>query len=214
MMRLGVLVSGRGSNLGAILDAIAGGRLTCVPALVVSNRADARGLDLARAGGVATAVIEHRRYADREAFDAAVVSALEDAGVELVALAGFDRLVTRVLLRAFPDRVYNIHPALLPAFKGLHAQRQALDYGARVTGATVHLVDEHMDHGPIVLQGAVPVAPDDTEATLAARILAVEHAIYPAALQLCAMGRVHVVGRRVVVDGPLPPLPPAMLWLP
>jgi phosphoribosylglycinamide formyltransferase-1 len=110
--------------------------------------------------------------------------------------------------------VFNIHPALLPAFTGLHAQRQALEYGARITGATVHLVDEHMDHGPIVLQGAVPIAPDDTEEILSARILAVEHRIYPLALQLAATRRLQIVGRRVVVEGPLPPLPPPMLWLP
>jgi len=211
-MRLGVLVSGRGSNLEAILGAITAGRLQCEAVLVVSNRADARALDIARAHGAATAVIDHRRHAERTAFDAEVVDALRAAGVELVALAGFDRLLTPVLIEAFPERIYNVHPALLPAFKGLHAQRQALEYGARITGATVHLVDQHMDHGPIVLQAAVPIAPDDSEATLAARILAVEHAIFPAALQLCVEGRVRVVGRRVILDGVLPPLPPPMLW--
>jgi phosphoribosylglycinamide formyltransferase-1 len=213
-MRLGVLVSGRGSNLEAILQAIAAGSLRCEPALVISNRGDARALDIARDHGAPTAVIDHRRHAERAAFDAEVVAALRDRGVELLALAGFDRLLTPVLLDAFPERVYNVHPALLPAFKGLHAQRQALEYGARITGATVHLVDQHVDHGPIVLQGAVPIAPDDTEATLAARILSVEHAIFPAALQLCAEGRVRVVGRRVILDGALPPLPAPMLWLP
>ena len=211
-MRLGVLVSGRGSNLEAILGAITAGRLQGEAVLVVSNRADARALDIARAHGAATAVIDHRRYAERRAFDAEVVEALRSAGVELVALAGFDRLLTPVLIEAFPERIYNVHPALLPAFKGLHAQRQALEYGARITGATVHLVDQHMDHGPIVLQAAVPIAPDDSEATLAARILAVEHAIFPAALQLCVEGRVRVVGRRVILDGVPPPLPPPMLW--
>jgi phosphoribosylglycinamide formyltransferase-1 len=213
-MRLGVLVSGRGSNLEAILRCITAGTLRCEPALVLSNRADARALDIARAHGAPTAVIDHRRYAERAAFDAEVVTALRDRGVQLLALAGFDRVLTPVLLDAFPERVYNVHPALLPAFKGLHAQRQALEYGARITGATVHLVDQHVDHGPIVLQGAVPIAADDTEATLAARILSVEHAIFPAALQLCAEGRVRVVGRRVILDGALPPLPAPMLWLP
>jgi phosphoribosylglycinamide formyltransferase 1 len=213
-MRLGVLVSGRGSNLEAILHATTTGTLRCEPAVVLSNRADARALDIARAHGVPTAVIDHRRHADRAAFDGEVVAALRERGVELVALAGFDRLLTPVLLEGFPERVYNVHPALLPAFKGLHAQRQALEYGARITGATVHLVDQQVDHGPIVLQGAVPIAPDDTEATLAARVLAVEHAIFPAALQLCAEGRVRVVGRRVILDGTLPPLPAPMLWLP
>lgn len=213
-MRLGVLVSGRGSNLEAILRAIAAGRLACEVALVVSNRPGAAGLEIARAHGAPTLLLDHRQHGSRERFDAALLAALRQAGVELIALAGFDRLVTRVLLEAFPERVYNVHPALLPAFKGLHAQRQALDYGARITGATVHFVDEHMDHGPIVLQGAVAISPDDTEATLAARVLAVEHAIFPAALQLCAEGRVRIVGRRVCVDGPLPPLPAPMLWLP
>ena len=213
-MRLGVLVSGRGSNLEAILRAIAARRLACEPALVVCNRADAGALEIARAHRAPTAVIDHRRHGGRDAFDAALVDALRTAGVELVALAGFDRLLTPAFLEAFPGRVYNVHPALLPAFKGLHAQRQALDYGARITGATVHLVDQHMDHGPIVLQGAVPIAPDDTEETLGARVLAVEHAIFPAALQLCVEGRVRVVGRRVVLDGPLPALPPPLLWLP
>jgi phosphoribosylglycinamide formyltransferase-1 len=124
--------------------------------------------------------------------------------VELVVLAGFDRLVTRVLLDAFPHRVINIHPALLPAFKGLHAQREALDYGVKVAGATVHLVDEETDHGPIIVQGAVPVRPDDTEETLRDRILAVEHEIYPRAIQLFAEGRIEVRGRRVVVHGDPP----------
>src|SRR5262245_27463440 len=140
-MRLGVLVSGRGSNLEAILRAITTRTLRCEPALVLSNRADARALDIARAHGVPTAVIDHRRHAERAAFDGEVVAALRERGVELLALAGFDRLLTPVLLEAFPERVYNVHPALLPAFKGLHAQRQALEYGARITGATVHLVD-------------------------------------------------------------------------
>jgi phosphoribosylglycinamide formyltransferase-1 len=213
-MRLGLLVSGRGSNLEAILRAIADGHLACEAAVVVSNRPGASGLAIARSHGAPTATLDHHQHASREDFDAAVVATLRTAGVELVALAGFDRLVTGVLLGAFPGRVFNIHPALLPAFKGLHAQRQALDYGARITGATVHLVDEHMDHGPIVLQGAVPIAPDDTEEVLSARILAVEHRIYPMALQLAATRRLRIVGRRVVVEGALPPLPPPMLWLP
>jgi phosphoribosylglycinamide formyltransferase-1 len=213
-MRLGVLVSGRGSNLEALLRAIAARHLACEPALVVSNRADAGALEIAHTHRAPVTVIDHRRHAGREAFDTALADALRAAGVELVALAGFDRLLTPAFLEAFPERVYNIHPALLPAFKGLHAQRQALEYGARITGATVHLVDQHMDHGPIVLQGAVPIAPDDTEATLSARVLAIEHMIFPAALQLCVEGRVRVVGRRVVLEGPFPPLPPPLLWLP
>jgi phosphoribosylglycinamide formyltransferase-1 len=214
VLRLGVLVSGRGSNLEASLRAIADGRLACEVAVVVSNRAGALGLEIARIHGVPTVLLDHRAYASRDQFDTALVGALTRAGVELVALAGFDRLLTGVLLQVFPERVYNVHPALLPAFKGLHAQRQALDYGARISGATVHLVDEHMDHGPIVLQAAVAIALNDTEDTLAARILAVEHAIFPAALQLCAAGRVRIEGRRAIVAGPLPPLPAPMVWLP
>jgi phosphoribosylglycinamide formyltransferase-1 len=143
-------------------------------------------------------VVRHSEHPSREAFDARVVEVLREASVSVVALAGFDRLVSRVLLDAFPGRVVNIHPALLPAFPGLHAQRQALDYGARITGATVHFVDEQMDHGPIIAQSSVPVRDDDDEASLSARILAEEHRLYPAALQLLATGGVRVAGRRVI----------------
>jgi phosphoribosylglycinamide formyltransferase-1 len=201
----GVLISGSGTNLQAILDRIADGSLACRVALVVSNRPDAAGLARAARAGVPTCVIPHRGFPSREAFDTALVDALRAAGVELVVLAGFDRLITRVLLQAFPQRVMNIHPALLPSFKGLHAQRQALEYGVRVTGATVHFVDEATDHGPIILQGAVAVASDDTEETLTARILTVEHVIYPQAIQLFAEGRLAVEGRHVRIRGPLPP---------
>ena len=208
MLAVGVLISGSGTNLQAILDRIADGRLACHLRLVISNRADAAGLARAAAAGVPTQVIDHRAFARREDFDQALVDAFRDAGVELVVLAGFDRLVTRVLLTAFPRRIMNIHPALLPAFKGLHAQRQALDYGVKVTGATVHFVDEETDHGPIIIQGAVAVAPDDTEESLRDRVLTVEHEIYPAAIQLFAEGRLEVRGRRVIVRGPEPPLAP------
>jgi len=193
----GVLISGAGTNLQAILDRIADGTLDCRTALVISNRDQAAGLERARRAGVPTRVIDHRAFAGRETFDAALVEALRAAGVELVVLAGFDRLVTRVLLAAFPGRVINIHPALLPAFPGLHAQRQALEHGARITGATVHFVDEQTDHGPIILQGAVVVRPDDSEESLTRRILEVEHVIYPAAIQLIAEGRLLVDGRHV-----------------
>src|SRR5262249_39811868 len=162
----------------AILDHAADGTLGAQVGLAISNRAGARGLERAAAAGVPTTVVDHRSFARREAFDARLVELLRAAGVELVVLAGFDRLVTPVLLGAFPQRVINIHPALLPAFKGLHAQRQATDYGARVTGATVHFVDEDVDHGPIILQGAVAIDPDDDPETVAARVLEVEHRIY------------------------------------
>ena len=201
---VGVLVSGSGTNLQAIIDHVAAGRLDCRVGVVLSNRAGVRALERATAAGIPTRVVDHRAYAERERFDAAVADVLREAGVELVVLAGFDRLVSRVLLGAFPDRVINIHPALLPAFKGLHAQRDALAYGVKLAGATVHLVDEQTDHGPIIVQGAVGVRPDDTEETLRERILAVEHEIYPAAIQLFAEGRIEVDGRRVRVRGDRP----------
>ena len=204
MLTVGVLISGEGTNLQAILDRVADGSLDCRVAVVISNRPDAAGLQRATRAAIPTRVIDHRTFATREAFDAALVDALRTAGVELVVLAGFDRLVTRVLLDAFPNHILNIHPALLPAFRGLHAQRQALAYGVRIAGATVHFVDEAEDHGPIVLQGAILVEPDDTEETLAQRILDVEHTIYPAAIQLFAQGRLVVEGRRVRIRGERP----------
>jgi phosphoribosylglycinamide formyltransferase-1 len=200
----GVLVSGAGTNLQAIIARIAAGRLDCTIPLVVSNRPTAGGLLHAERAGIPTRVIEHGAFRQREDFDRAVVAALREAGVELVVLAGFDRLISPVFLDAFPLRIMNIHPALLPSFKGLHAQRQAVEYGVKIAGATVHFVDEHTDHGPIIAQGAVPVGPDDTEETLRERILAVEHEIYPAAIQLFAEGRLVVEGRRVRVRGASP----------
>lgn len=213
MVAAGALISGTGTNLQAFIDRIAAGRLDCSLRLVISNRPDAPGLARAARAGIPTRVIDHRGFADRRAFDAALVDALREAGVELVLLAGFDRLITPVLLGAYPRRVMNVHPALLPAFKGLHAQRQALEYGVKLAGATVHFVDEETDHGPIIIQGVVPVEPDDTEDTLRARILAVEHEIYPAAVQLYAEGRLRVDGRRVRVEGPRPEVgPPFVRW--
>jgi phosphoribosylglycinamide formyltransferase-1 len=197
-MQLGILVSGRGSNLDAILTAVAERRLSATVALVVSNRPGAAGLARAEARGVPTAVLEHGRFADRATYDAALVELLRGRGVDTVALAGFDRLVTGGFLAAFPGRVVNVHPALLPAFPGLHAQRQALEHGARFSGVTVHFVDEQMDHGPIIAQAVVPVLDDDTEETLAARILAEEHRLYPLALQRLATGALRLRGRRVV----------------
>jgi phosphoribosylglycinamide formyltransferase-1 len=208
----GVLISGAGTNLQALIDRIAAGRLDCSIRVVVSNRAGAPGLARAEAARIPTRVVDHHA-GGREAFERALVAILEEAGVELVLLAGFDRLLTRVLLGAFPMRVMNIHPALLPAFKGLHAQRQALEYGVKVAGATVHFVDEETDHGPIIVQGVVGVRPDDTAEDLQARILAVEHEIYPLAVQLYAERRLEVVGRRVLVRGPRPAAaPPLIQW--
>ena len=211
MVAAGVLVSGSGTNLQALIDRVAAGRLDCAIRLVVSNRAGVQALGRAEGAGIPTRVIEHKRFAARAEFEAAIVQALREAGVELVLLAGFDRLIGRTLLGAFPMRVMNIHPALLPAFPGLHAQRQALEHGVKLAGATVHFVDEETDHGPIIVQGAVPVLPDDTEETLRARILEVEHEIYPLAVQLFAEGRLAVEGRLVRVLGPRPPLPPPLL---
>jgi phosphoribosylglycinamide formyltransferase-1 len=211
VLSLGVMISGSGTNLQAIIDRIADGSLAARIALVISNRAGVRGLARAEAAGIPSRVVDHRAFPSRDAFDAALVDALRGAGIELVVLAGFDRVVTRTLLGAFPQRVINIHPALLPAFKGLHAQRQAVDYGVRIAGATVHFVDEETDHGPIILQGAVAIDPDDDEAAATARILEVEHRLYPAAIQLIADGRVEVTGRRVRIRGHAPPLPPPLI---
>jgi len=209
----GALISGAGTNLQAIIDRIAAGRLDCDLRVVVSNRPGVAGLARAARAGIPTRVIEHRAFPDRPSFDRAVVDALREAGVELVVLAGFDRLVTPVLIEAFPLRIMNIHPALLPSFKGLHAQRQARDYGVKIAGATVHFVDEHVDHGPIIVQGAVAVGATDDEETVRERILAVEHELYPLAIQLYAEGRLAVDGRRVVVRGGPPPAPvPLIAW--
>jgi len=192
VITLGVLVSGTGTNLQAILDAIASRKLDARVGVVVSNVPGAKALQRAQEAGVKTAVVDHRQYSDRRAFDAAVVEALRAHGVELVVLAGFMRLVTDVLLHAYPMRIVNVHPALLPAFPGLHAQRQAIDYGVRVSGVTVHLVDAGTDSGPIVAQAAVPVHEGDDEESLRKRILQEEHALLPRVLQWFAEGRVAV----------------------
>jgi phosphoribosylglycinamide formyltransferase-1 len=201
--RLGVLVSGRGSNLQAIIDAIASGRLDASLGLVVSNRADAQGLERARMAGVDTVVVSHRAFARRDDFDARIVEELQGRGVGLVCLAGFMRLLGPVFLRAFPDAILNIHPSLLPAFPGLDAQRQALEHGVKVSGATVHLVTGDLDAGPIVIQAAVPVYEGDTVETLSGRILAEEHRIYPEAIRIVLDGQWRIEGRRFV-GGRLP----------
>jgi phosphoribosylglycinamide formyltransferase 1 len=192
-LSLGVLVSGSGTNLQAVLDAVQDRRIPATVAAVVSNVAAAKGLDRARAAGVPAVVVDHKAYADRESFDGAVVEVLRSHGVECVVLAGFMRIVTPVLLSAFPDRVVNIHPSLLPAFPGVNAQAQALRYGVRVTGCTVHLVDAGTDTGPIVAQAAVPVLDGDDEDALRARILEKEHELLPEVLRWIAEGRVEVL---------------------
>ena len=192
LITLGVLVSGTGSNLQAILDAVAQKKLDARVAVVVSNVAGAGGLERAREAGVETAIVDHKAYADRRTFDAALVEVLRARGVEVVVLAGFMRLVTDVLLGAFPMRVVNVHPSLLPAFPGVHSQQQAFDYGVRIAGCTVHLVDGGTDTGPILAQAAVPVEEDDDAESLRLRILAREHELLPQVLQWMAEGRVTV----------------------
>jgi phosphoribosylglycinamide formyltransferase-1 len=189
---LGVLVSGSGTNLQAILDAIRERELDARVAVVVSNVPGAKALDRAREAGVEAVVVDHREFATRSEFDAAVVALLRARGVELVVLAGFMRLLTSALLDAFPMRIVNVHPALLPAFPGVAGQRQALEYGVRVTGCTVHFVDGGTDTGPIIAQATVPVLDGDDEASLTARILAKEHELLPRILQWIAEGRVAV----------------------
>ncbi|MFO0609394.1 MAG: phosphoribosylglycinamide formyltransferase [Polyangiales bacterium] len=196
-MRTAVLVSGSGTNLQALLDARAAGSLAADIVLVVSNKPGVGALDRAAARGVATEVIPHKGFASREAFDGALVAALRARDVELVVLAGFMRVLTPVFLDAFPGRVLNVHPALLPSFPGVDAQAQALAYGVRVTGATVHFVDAGVDTGPIVAQAPVPVLDDDTVDTLRARILREEHRLLVGAVHAVATGRARVEGRRV-----------------
>jgi phosphoribosylglycinamide formyltransferase-1 len=192
------LISGRGSNLQAILEAIAGGRLEATVAVVVANRPDAAGLERARAAGVEILVMPHTDFATRAAYDAALVAALKARGVRLVCLAGFMRLLGPAFCAAFPEAILNVHPSLLPSFPGTHAQKQALDHGVKITGATVHFVTPELDAGPIILQSAVPVLDDDDEESLSARILIEEHRIYPQAIDLVASGRWRTVGRRVL----------------
>lgn len=198
--RLGVLISGRGSNLQSIIDAIASGELRATIAVVISNRPEAAGLMRAREAGLETVCLRQKDFDGRDAYDAAVASELQRRDVDVVCLAGFMRLIGQPLLDAFPHRILNIHPSLLPAFPGLDAQKQALDYGVRVAGATVHLVTAELDGGPIVVQSSVPVLPADTVESLSARILIEEHRLYPQAIQTVLDGGWRLDGRRFVVD--------------
>jgi phosphoribosylglycinamide formyltransferase-1 len=198
--RLGVLISGRGSNLQAIIDAIHAGRLDATIAVVISNRGGAPGLARAARAGVETLVLDHRAFGSRADYDRALVAELRRRNVDLVCLAGFMRLLGPEFIAAFPERVLNVHPSLLPAFPGLHAQRQALRHGVKVSGVTVHLVDADLDAGPIVAQAVVPVLDEDDEDVLSARILAEEHRLYPEAIGLVLSGRWRVEGRRFVRD--------------
>lgn len=198
--RLGILISGSGTNLQAIIDRSESGDLHAEVVCVISNKAEAFGLERARKHGIAAIHLDHRSCSGRGEYDAALVTTLQELHVDLVILAGFMRIVTPVLLDAFPNRVMNIHPALLPSFPGLDAQKQALEYGAKLSGCTVHFVDAGTDTGPIILQSAVPVLEDDTVASLSERIHHEEHKLYPAAIQLFAEGRLKVEGRRVLIS--------------
>lgn len=208
-LRVGVLASGRGTNLQAILDASEAGEVDATVEVVVSDVADATALERARTHDVPAEFVDPEGL-DREAHDRRVLEVLDVRDLDLVCLAGYMRILSAPFVARYRGRLVNIHPSLLPAFQGLHAQRQALEYGVRITGCTTHLVDEEVDHGPILLQAAVPVHPDDTEETLARRILAQEHVLYPRTIQLFAQDRVRVEGRRVTIedanvpdDGPL-----------
>jgi phosphoribosylglycinamide formyltransferase-1 len=213
--RVAVLISGRGSNMAALIGAAKDKNFPVEIVLVLSNRADAGGLATAQSAGIATAVVDHVKFGkDRVAFDAAMQTVLDKHAIDIVCLAGFMRLLSPGFVGQWQNRLLNIHPALLPAFKGLDTHKRALEAGASVHGATVHFVVPEMDAGPIILQGAVAVRADDTEGTLAARVLAVEHRIYPQALKLVAEGRVRVIEGRCLIDGVPVPAADALIPVP
>jgi phosphoribosylglycinamide formyltransferase-1 len=197
MKRLGILLSGRGSNFEAIANNVAAGTIDAEIAVVIANRAEARGLEIARERGLNAVAIPSKGI-EREAYDRLLVAELRKYDVELVCLAGFMRLLSAHFVREFPQRILNIHPSLLPAFPGLDAQHQALEHGVKITGCTVHFVDEYLDAGPIIVQAAVPVLDDDTVDTLSARILRAEHRIYSEAIRILLAGRYRIEGRRVL----------------
>jgi phosphoribosylglycinamide formyltransferase-1 len=196
-LRVGVLASGRGSNFRALAEAAASGRLPAAIVVLVTDRASAPALDIARAHGIEAVIVDPRQHPSREAHEKAVIGVLDERRVGLVCLAGYMRVLSAGFVSHFAGRLLNIHPSLLPAFPGLHPHRQVLEHGVRVSGATVHFVDDGVDTGPIVLQAAVPVLPDDTEARLSERILVEEHRLYPEAVRLFARGRLEIRGRRV-----------------
>jgi phosphoribosylglycinamide formyltransferase-1 len=197
--RIAVLLSGRGSNFRAILAAVRECRIDAGIVLVLSNKADAPGLASAREAGLETLFLDPKLFPSKEGYDAAIVHELQARQVDLVCLAGYMKILTPVFCRAYKNRILNIHPALLPAFPGLHVQQRAIEWGVRLSGCTVHFVAEEVDMGPIVLQAAVPVLQDDTEETLSARILVEEHRIYPEAVRLYFEGRIEIRGRRVFI---------------
>jgi phosphoribosylglycinamide formyltransferase-1 len=194
---VGVLVSGNGSNLQSLIDHIEQGRLDAEIRIVLSNNPDAFALERCRKHGIPTAVVDHREFNSRELFDSRIIEILTAAGVDLVVMAGFMRILSPVFFRAFPMRIMNIHPALLPAFPGIHVQQKAVDYGAKFSGCTVHFADEGVDSGPIIIQAVVPVYDEDDAESLAERILKEEHRIYPQAVQYYAEGKIEIEGRRI-----------------
>jgi len=200
-MRVGVLVSGRGSNLQALINAYNEGKIKGEIALVISDNPQAYAIERCKRYGIEYAVVERREFKSKLEFERRMVELLKEKDVELVVLAGFMRVLSGEFLKAFPMRVINIHPSLIPAFQGLHAQRQALEYGVKLTGCTVHFVSEELDNGPVIVQACVPVLPQDTEESLSQRILEFEHKILPQAVKWLSEGRVEVEGRRVVVKG-------------
>lgn len=204
-MRFATLISGRGSNMQALLEACAAPGHPAKPAIVISNKADAAGLDVARSHGVPTTVISHKDYPSRQAFDEALHQAIVDSGAEFICLAGFMRLLDAAFVDRWRDRILNIHPSLLPAYRGLHTHQRVLEDGVRFSGCTVHFVRPEMDEGPIVFQACVPVHTGDTEDSLAGRVLAWEHKLYPLALRLMAEGKLRVEGNTVHIDAPLAP---------
>ena len=203
-LKVAVLISGRGSNMRALVEACAGNDFPAEVACVMSNRADAAGLDFAAKAGLATRVVNHKQFASRAAFDDALSHAIEECGADLVCLAGFMRLLGAGFVERWYDRLINIHPSLLPAFKGLDTHARVLASGAKFTGCTVHFVRPEMDDGPIIVQAAVPVTPQDTASSLADRVLGEEHRIYPLALRWIGEGRVRVAGETVLIDGAQP----------
>lgn len=213
-LKIGVLVSGSGSNLQAIIDNIKAKKVPAEIEVIISNNASAYSIERAKKHNIPFEVIEHKNHKTREEFDAKLVDVLKSYNVELVVMAGFLRVITNVLLSAFPMKIMNIHPALLPSFPGLHVQKKALDYGCKFAGCTVHFADDGVDTGPVIIQGIVPILDSDDEDSLAQRILRVEHKIYPTAIRLYAEGRLTISGRRVLVEPPLSPEETAYLTNP
>ncbi len=203
MLKISVLASGRGSNFQSIIDAVKSGRLNAVISLLITDNPEAFAIQRAGDNGISHLVLQPKQFGSKDGYYQSIADELKKRGVDLVVLAGFMRIIGKPLIDAFPNRIMNIHPALLPSFPGLHGQKQACDYGVKISGCTVHFVDAGMDTGPVIIQAAVPVRDDDTEETLSERILKFEHKIYPEAIRLFAEGRLEVAGRRVrIKDSP------------